>query len=124
MRLPFPTRISIQKAILFGVLVFAAQQLERTDIVFSTLFFVYILLSVLTFNYAGGFSRASGTYVFWFALLTCILGGVWKIVLGEPANSNLASATVDLATYIVSMAVMLLALFVSHRFVPSPRGLS
>lgn len=124
MRLPFPTRISLQKAIVFGVVVFAAQQIEHTDIVFSTLFFAYMLLSVVTFNYAGGFSRASGTYVFWFALFTCILGGLWKIVLVEPGDSNLTSASVDLATYIVSMAVMLLALFLSRRLVRTPRGLS
>src|ERR1700751_486944 len=109
MRLPFPTSISLQKAVVFGMFVFAAQQIEHTDIVFSTLFFAYILLSVLTFNYAGGFSRASGTYVFWFALLTCILGGLWKIVLGEPGDSNLAAASIDLTTYGVSMAVILFA---------------
>lgn len=124
MRLPFPTSISLQKTVVFAMFVFVAQQIEHTDIVFSTLFFAYILLSVLTFNYAGGFSRASGTYVFWFALLTCILGGLWKVILGEPGDSNLVSASTDIATYIVSMAVMLLALFLSRRFVRSPRGLS
>src|ERR1700742_312231 len=124
MRLPFPTSISPQKTIIFGMFVFAAQQIEHTDIVFSTLFFAYMLLSVLTFNYAGGFSRASGTYVFWFALFTCILGGLWKVVLGEPGDSNLVSPSTDLATYIVSMAVMVLALFLSRRFVRAPRGLS
>lgn len=124
MHLPFPTRIPVQKAVIFGAVVFAAQQIEHTDIVFSTLFFSYTLLSVLAFNYAGGFSRASGTYIFWFALLTCILGGLWKIVIGEPGDSNLVSPSTDLATYIVSMAVILLALFLSRRFVRSPRGLS
>jgi len=124
MRLPFPTRIPLQKAVIFAVIVFAAQQIEHTDIVFSALFFAYILLSVLVFNYAGGFSRASGTYIFWFALLSCILGGLWKIVIGEPGDSNLVSASTDLATYIVSMAVMLLALFLSRRFIGTPRGLS
>ncbi|HEY2040965.1 MAG TPA: hypothetical protein VGG95_14940 [Edaphobacter sp.] len=122
--MPFPTRISLQKAVIFGVAVFALQQIEHTDIAFSTMFFAYMLLSVIAFNYAGGFSRASGTYVFFFALFTCILGGLWKIVLGEPGDSNLVSASADLATYIVSMAVMLLALFISHRFVRTPRGLS
>src|SRR5215467_5495550 len=124
MRLPFPTRISLQKAVIFGMVVFVVQQIEHTDIVFSALFFSYMLLSVLAFNYAGGFSRASGTYIFWFALLTCILGGLWKIILGEPGDSNLVSASIDLATYVVSMIMMLLALFLSRRLVREPRGLS
>src|ERR1700761_4396509 len=104
MRLPFPTHISIQKTLIFAVAVFMAQQMEHTDLVFSMLFFIYTLLGVLAFNYAGGFSRASGTYIFWFVLLTCLVGGVWKILLGEPGDSNLISASVSLTTYIVSVA--------------------
>src|SRR5215467_5310982 len=124
MRLPFPTRLPVQKTLLFAALVFIAQQIQHTDFTFSILFCSYILLSVLAFNYAGGFSRASGTYIFWFALFTCILGGLWKIVLGEPGDSNLVSASIDLATYVVSMIMMLLALFLSRRLVREPRGLS
>ncbi len=124
MRLPFPTRVSVQKTIVFALAVFIAQQIQHTDIVFSMLFCCYMLVSVLAFNYAGGFSRASGTYIFWFTLLTCILGGLWKIVLGEPGDSNLLAANVTLATYIVSVGVMMLALFVSKRLAGQPVGLS
>src|SRR5579875_3545582 len=124
MRLPFPTRIPLEKTFMFALAVFIAQQVQHTDVVFSMLFCCYMLLSVIAFNYAGGFSRASGTYIFWFALLTCILGGLWKIVLGEPGNSNLLAPSVTLATYIVSMGVMCVALFVSKRIVGQPIGLS
>jgi hypothetical protein len=124
MRLPFPTHLSVQKTLIFAVVVFMAQQIEHTDLVFSILFFIYTLLGVLAFNYAGGFSRASGTYIFWFVLLTCLVGGVWKIFLGEPGDSNLTSASTVLATYIVSVAVMIVALFIRNRVAPSPRGIS
>ncbi|HEY4010197.1 MAG TPA: hypothetical protein VGM11_08620 [Acidobacteriaceae bacterium] len=124
MRLPFPTRVSLQKTLLFAAAVFVAQLLEHTDPAFSVLFFCYILLSAIAFNIAGGFSRASGTYIFWFASLTCIVGGLWKIVLGEPANTNLLSPSATLATYIVSMATMIAALFISKRIVGKPVGLA
>lgn len=124
MRLPFPTRISIQKTLIFAAAVFIVQLLESTGIIFATLFFAYIMLSALAFNFAGGFSRASGTYVFWFALLTCIIGGLWKIVLGEPADSNLTSPEVTLATYVVSMAMIIVSLFLSHKATRNARGLS
>ncbi|HZQ43764.1 MAG TPA: hypothetical protein VFA99_10965 [Acidobacteriaceae bacterium] len=124
MRLPFPTRIPIQKTLVFAAAVFVAQLLQRTDPVFAGLFFIYIMTSVFAFNAAGGFSRASGAYVFWFALFTCILGGLWKIVLNEPGDSNLVSPTVTLATYVVSMMCIFAALQISHRFTRKTRGLS
>jgi hypothetical protein len=124
MRLPFPTHIPLQKTLIFAIVVFMAQQMEHTDLVFSMLFFIYTLLGVLAFNYAGGFSRASGTYIFWFVLLTCLVGGVWKIFLGEPGDSNLASASTTLTTYIVSVAVMIVALFIRKRVAASPTGVS
>jgi hypothetical protein len=123
MRLPFPTHLSLQKALAFAAAVFMAQQIEHTDLVFSMLFFIYTLLGVVAFNYAGGFSRASGAYIFWFVLLTCLLGGVWKILLGEPGDSNLTSPSVTLTTYIVGVAVMIVALFIRKRVAASPAGI-
>jgi len=124
MRLPFPTRISVQKTLIFAIVVLIAQLLEKTDPIFSGLFFVYIILSVLAFNLAGGFSRASGSYVFWFALLTCIVGGLWKVVLGEPGDSNLTAPSVTLATYVVGMAMIIVSLFVSHKATRNTGGFS
>lgn len=124
MRLPFPTSISIHKTLIFAAAVFVVQLIQHTDIYFAVLFFAYIMLSTITFNVAGGFSRASGTYVFWFALLTCIVGGLWKLVLVEPGNSNLITPDVTLATYVVSMAMILCALKISHRFTRNAPGVS
>lgn len=109
---------------IFAAAVFVVQIVQHTDIYFAVLFFAYIMLSTITFNVAGGFSRASGTYVFWFALLTCILGALWKLVLAEPGDSNLSSPDVTLATYVVSMAMILCALQISHRFTRNAPGLS
>jgi hypothetical protein len=124
MRLPFPTRISVQKTFVFAAFVFIAQLIEHTDLTFAALFFAYIMLSVITFNTAGGFARASGAYVFWFALLTCIVGGLWKIVLNEPGESNLVSPTVTLSIYVVSMMTIFAAVQISRRFTRNTPGLS
>src|SRR5579875_1397319 len=123
MRLPFPTRISVQKTLIFTLIVLVAQQIEHTEFAFSILFCGYIIISVLAFNYAGGFSRAPGTYIFWFSLLTCVLGGIWKIVLGEPGDSNLITPALTVSTYVVSVGVMIVALFITKRLVGEPRGL-
>jgi hypothetical protein len=122
MRLPFPIRIPVEKALIFAGLVFMAQMMEGTSLIFAVLFFAFIMLSVLAFNFAGGFSRASGTYVFWFALLTCIIGGLWKIVLAEPADSNLSSPEATMLVYVLSMAGIIGALFLSRRMVRGARG--
>lgn len=124
MRLPFPTHIPVQKTFLFAVAVFGIQLLQHTDVTFAALFFTYIMLSVITFNVAGGFSRASGGYIFWFAMLTCIVGGLWKIVLNEPGDSNLVSPNAVMAIYVVSMMTIFAALQISHRVTRNTQGLS
>ena len=124
MRLPFPTSISVQKTFVFAAAVFITQLVQHTNLTFAALFFAYIMASVIAFNVAGGFSRASGAYVFWFALLTCIVGGLWKIVLGEPGDSNLVSPNVTLATYVVSMATIFCGLQISRRLTHNSQGLS
>lgn len=100
------------------------QQMEHTKFVFSALFFAFVLLSVLAFNLAGGFSRASGAYVFWFALLVAIMGCVWKALLGEPADSNLQSPVLVMAIYAVSMMMILASVFVAGRVTRHTPGLS
>lgn len=100
------------------------QQLEHTSFLFSTLFFAFVLLSTLAFNAAGGFSRASGSYVFWFALLVAIVGCVWKAILGEPADSNLQSPVLTMAAYTASMLMILVSVFVSGRITNRTPGLS
>ena len=124
MRLPFPTRISVQKTLVFAGILFVIQLLEHTDVTFAGLCFTYIMLSVITFNAAGGFSRASGAYIFWFALLTCIVGVTWKTVLNEPGDSNLTSPNVTLATYVVSMMTIFGAVQISRRFTSGSRSFS
>jgi len=78
----------------------------------------------MAFNYAGGFSRASGVYIFWFALLAVIFGVVAKVFYGEPADSNLRVPQVTMTVYIASLLMMWLAAAISRKLTSKSPGLA
>ena len=114
-RIDFPLRISLTKTVSFAVVLFCIQQFEHTSLVFSLLFFAFVVLGGIAFNLAGGFSRASGAYVFLYGMLVAIVGVTWKAVIGEPADSNLRVPILDMAAYAVSMAMLLLVILANNR---------
>jgi hypothetical protein len=116
MRLPFPTRIPVLWASIFAVGIFVVQQFEHTNFGFSLLFLAFVMLSTVAFNTAGGFSRPSGGFIFFFAMLTCILGVIWKAVLGEPAETNLDDPLLTMSAYVGSMLCMLGLVYVIRHF--------
>ncbi len=124
MRVKFPTRISPTKTLIFGSVLFCVQQLEHTGLVFSLLFFGFIVIANFAFNAGGGFSRASGAYVYLFALLTCGLGVTWKAVLGEPADSNLLVPQLDMACYAASMLMLLLVILANKKLTGTAKGIA
>ena len=89
MRIPFPERVPINRAILFSLVLFTIQRLEGTDLFFATGCAIFILLTAFAFNAAGGLTRASGAYVFFYSVLVVLIGILYKAFLGEPAQSNL-----------------------------------
>ncbi len=82
---------------------------------FSLLYFAFLILTVLAFNFAEGFNRLTGAYIFWYALLIVIVGVSWKAVLAEPADSNLASPVLDMALYAGSMFMLLLVTLLNKK---------
>jgi hypothetical protein len=64
-RLSLPTRISLPKALVFASLFFCIQQFEHTNLAFSLLYFAFLILTVIAFNFAEGFTRLTGAYIFW-----------------------------------------------------------
>jgi hypothetical protein len=123
-RVEFPTRISLTKTLIFGFVLFCVQQLEHTDLTFSILFLGFIVIGNIAFNAGGGFSKASGAYVFLFALLTAGIGVVWKAVLGEPANSNLLAPQLDMACYTASMFMLLLVILANKKLTGDSKGIA
>jgi hypothetical protein len=115
-RIPFPERVPINRAVLFAVALFVIQKLEGTPLYFCAGCMVFLLVAAFAFNAAGGLSRASGAYIFAYCMLVVIVGLCYKAYLGEPAQSNLLDPRTDIEAYIGSVAGMYAAVVVSRRF--------
>ncbi len=116
MRLPFPERAPLNRVAIFAGVLFSVQKFEGTPLYFSIGCVAFILLAALAFNAAGGLTRSSGAYVFFYSLLVVIVGLCYKAYLGEPANSNLLDPQSDILAYVGSIAAMLAVVIVSRRF--------
>jgi hypothetical protein len=114
-RLALPSRVPVLPAIAFGLLVVGAQIVEHTALGFSALFLAFYVLSVFAFNYAEGFKRAIGAYIFWFSMLIVIVGVTWKAVIGEPADSNLQSPTLGMTAYVGCMLMLMMVTAINKR---------
>lgn len=107
MRLSLPTRIPLPKALVFCTVLFVVQLFQGTDVFFAMLFFAFEVLAVVAFNFAEGFNRIIGAYIFWYSTLIVVFGVFWKAVVAEPADSNLMSPMLDMGLYASSMAMLL-----------------
>jgi hypothetical protein len=121
-RLPFPERIPLTPALGIIGLLGAVQLLERTDPLFCLGSCAFLIISVLAFNVAGGFSRPSGGYIFFFSVLTAGLGLFWKAILGEAAQSNLVDPLLTIRVYVAGISMMFLSGLISRTF-SAKRGL-
>jgi hypothetical protein len=115
-RIPFPERIPIEHAALFAAGLFVIQQLEQTGLYFSIGCTVFLLVATFAFNTAGGLTRTSGVYVFFYSVLVVVIGLCYKAYLGEPADSNLHDPHTTIKVYVGGICGMLAAVLVSRRF--------
>jgi hypothetical protein len=114
-RIPYPERIPIDKAAYFVLALFVIQVLEGTTLFFCVGISLFILIATITFNEAGGLTRASGAYVFFYAVLVVIVGVCYKAFLGEAAQTNLADPQTDIEAYVGSITAMYAAVTLSRR---------
>jgi hypothetical protein len=114
-RIPYPERIPLQYVISFATLLSALQLYQGTNIFFSLYSFLFIVIAAIAFNLAGGLTRPSGAYVFFYAVLSVILGLCWKAILGEPADSHLLLPLLTMQVFLGGITAMLLAVFISRR---------
>lgn len=115
MRIPFPERVPFNRVVMVAAAFAAIQKFEGTALYFVLGCFAFILLSALAFNAAGGLSRCSGAYVFFYSVLVVLIGIGYKAFLGEPAQTNLIDPVTDIEVYVGGMAAMLAAVIVSRR---------
>jgi hypothetical protein len=115
-RIPFPERIPIARVGLFAIALFAVQWFEGTPLYFRLGSAVFILIAAFAFNTAGGLTRASGVYVFFYSTLVVIVGLCYKAFLGEPGQSNLLDPRTTIYVYVGGISAMFAAVIVSRRF--------
>ena len=115
MRLPFPERIPVLPTVLAASLLVGLQQLQGTSLPFSIYTFLFIVIATFAFNLAGGFTRPSGSYVFFYAVLGLIVGLVYKAYLGEPADTNLRSPILTMQVFCGGITSMLAAVFIAKK---------
>jgi hypothetical protein len=116
MRIPFPERIPLTFAVIFALALCGLQQLQGTSVTFSLCAFLFIVITAIAFNQAGGFTRPSGGYIFFYSLLGVIVGLCWKAFLGEPADSNLQAPLLTMEVFLGGITSLLAAAFLSRRF--------
>jgi hypothetical protein len=114
-RIPFPDYIPLTHTVLFASLLLAVQLIEGTNLAFAIYCFLFIVTAGVAFNIAGGFSRPSGAYIFFYALLGVIVGLCWKAILKEPGDSNLLVPVLTMQVFLGGMVSMLLAAFFSRK---------
>jgi hypothetical protein len=114
-RLPFPDRIPLTPAFYFAGILFVIQLLQGTSGLFALGCLFFIIVSVLAFNFAGGFTKPTGSYVFFFATLTLIVGLCWKAILGEPADSKLGDPLLGIGVYLGCICSMFVAVVIARR---------
>lgn len=115
MYFPFPERIPFFPVCLFAILLCTVQLYQGTAPAFSLCCFLFIIIAAAAFNLAGGLTRPSGAYIFFFSTLVVLVGLTWKAVLGEPADSNLLVPMTTIKVYLGTICGMFAAVFVSKR---------
>ena len=110
--------------LLFAALLVLVELLEGTDPRYSGLVFCFFMLTTFAFNVAGGFTRPSGAYIFFFALLVVEVGTVYKAILGQPADTFLQEPLLMMGLYVASMAGMLLVAFATRRIATTKDGIA
>jgi hypothetical protein len=115
MRLPFPERIPLPITVIAATTLFGLQQFQGTSLAFSIYSLLFIIIANIAFNQAGGFTRPSGSYVFFYAVLAVIFGLVFKAYLGEPGDSNLRSPLLTIQVHTGGISAMLAAVFISRK---------
>jgi hypothetical protein len=116
MRLPFPVHIPIRRIVFLASVLLVVQLMEHTGQIFAICSFLFVVVAGVTFNVAGGFSRTSGAYVFFYSLLAVIVGLVWKAVLREPADSHLIMPERTIQVFLGGITAMLIAVVISRKF--------
>lgn len=111
-------------ALAFALVLAFAQVFLHTHMEYVVLHFAYVVLWVMAFNIAGGFTRASGSFIFWFGAMTVLSGSIVKLCIGEAPDTNSAMPILSMAVYTACMAIMLLAAIATTKIVGNTESIA
>ncbi len=124
MRIVLPRRVPVAKAFVFSAVLALVELVEGTGPLYVALVFTFFMVSVFAFNIAGGFTRPSGAYIFFYATLAGGVGTVFKALLGQPADTHLQAPITTIAVYTVTVGVMLVVAFLTRKIATSVNGIA
>ncbi|WP_172838276.1 hypothetical protein [Terriglobus roseus] len=115
MKVTLPTHVPMRYVFRVVAVLFALQMLEGTSIYASLAYCAFIVVMSDAFNACGGLVYPSGAAIFFMGLLTMILGGLVKTVLGEPLDSNVLAAQKTMMVYLVGACSLWTAARINAR---------
>jgi hypothetical protein len=116
MQIAIPTKFKINHVLVFSTALFLGQLLTGTTLILSALTMLYLLFFTVAYNLSGGLAYPSGAWIFFNGTLSAIIGLTYKVVIGEPLQSNLSSPNVTLEVYCAGMAMVALASYGTRQF--------
>jgi len=115
MKVSLPTYVPLRYVFPVVGVLFTLQVLEGTSVYTSLAYCAFIVVMSDAFNACGGLIYPSGAAIFFMGLLTVILGGFVKTVLGEPLDTNVIAAPKTMLVYLVGAGSLWVASKINAR---------
>ena len=102
--IPMPDRVPMRWVIACGGALMLAQLLAGTGAIYTQLVFLFVILSGIAVNLAGGLSRIGGFCIAMMSLKLVIISQVAKSFFGEPGDSRLRMPITTIGVLVVGLA--------------------
>jgi hypothetical protein len=116
MRFPWPDHVNANHLIFFATALLVAQLLSGTNPLFAICIFFYTILAGMAFNFGGGLYTFTGSFIAFQSLEVVIISQVAKVILWQPADSNLQTPLHTAAVYVAGMAAECAAVIVCSKY--------
>ena len=102
--IPMPDRVPMRWVIAGGGALMLAQLLAGTGAIYTQLVFLFVILSGIAVNLAGGLSRIGGFCIAMMSLKLVIISQVAKSFFGEPGDSRLRMPVTTIGVLVMGLA--------------------
>lgn len=106
----------MQHGMAFAMALMVAEILLGTNPAFAGCIFIYVMVTVMAFNAAGGLYTVSGSFIAFQSLQSLLISQIGKICYLQAADSNLHSPLTTVAIYTVGEMALLGACIITKRY--------